>query len=322
MKNILLEFIILSFLFCCCSKENDGSIIQPQQKIEGQFLDDFTYEVFPSAKDNFDKAVFRLWIPVDTLRAIVILTPGINNDGTNLIFEEDWQNFSDLEKVALVGVYLRGHGDSEKDYRYAENGSGAALIAAIDSIAKRNNILQLSTLPLLMWGHSAGGSFSYGFSAYMPERVVCFAALKGGTYFSTQGSENRNIPALMIAGEYDVDNLESSKSWFLKKRVEGGIWCFAVEPNSGHRVDRSNKFVIPFFRSAMEKRLPLKPSDSSELLLIPEETGWLGNLENFDIAAYAEYSGDKVKTAWLADENIAKIWQLFVTDRDVTKEKF
>ena len=89
MKTILLAFIILSFLLCCCSRENDGSIILPQQKIEGKFLDDFTYEVFPSAQDNFDKAVFRLWIPVDidTLRAIVILTPGINNDGTNLIFE-------------------------------------------------------------------------------------------------------------------------------------------------------------------------------------------------------------------------------------------
>ena len=316
MKIILLVFIILSFLLCCCSKENDGSIIQPQQKIEGKFLDDFTYEVFPSAQDNFDKAVFRLWIPVDidTLRAIVILTPGINNDGTNLIFEEEWQNFSDLEQVALMGVYLRGHGDSEKDYRYAENGSGAALIAAIDSIGKKNNLPQISTLPFLMWGHSAGGSFSYGFSAYMPERVVCFAALKGGIYFSTQGSDNRNIPALMIAGEFDTDNLESSRNWFFKKREEGAIWCFAVEPNSGHRVDRSNEFVIPFFISCLEKRLSL---NSEELLNIPEENGWLGNLDNFEIAAYEDYQGDREKAAWLADEKIAKKWQAFAAGENI-----
>jgi len=320
MKLLLLSFIFSLYLCWGCSKQNDDSIIQPQQQTrEGQFLDDFTYEVFPSVDDNFEKAVFRLLIPtdIDTLRALTILTPGINQDGTGLVLQDDWIDFAEREHLGLLGVFFFGVPNSQRDYRYAENGSGSALVEALNTIAQKNSIPQISTLPFVMWGFSAGGSFTYGFSAYMPERVVCFAIIKSGTYFSTQGSENRNIPALMIAGELN-GNLTSMKSWFLKKRMERGIWGFAIEPNSGHEIGKSNELIRPFFISALEKRISKNPSDPRELLFISEETGWLGNLETFNIAAYAEYSGDKLKAAWLMDENIAKTWQNFVTDEDVT----
>src|SRR5262245_52478847 len=61
-------------------------------------------ESVPSG-NNYDKAVFRLWLPegLTSVRAVVVMTPGSNGDGRPQVESVGWQTFAAKNKVALVG---------------------------------------------------------------------------------------------------------------------------------------------------------------------------------------------------------------------------
>src|SRR5262245_26565764 len=57
---------------------------------------------------NFDKAIFRLWVPpaVKTVRAVLVLTPGSNGDGRAAVSDTVWQAFATKHSLALVASQL------------------------------------------------------------------------------------------------------------------------------------------------------------------------------------------------------------------------
>jgi poly(3-hydroxybutyrate) depolymerase len=202
-------------------------------------------ETVPSGA-NYDKAEFRLWLPPDvtTIRAAVILVPGSNGDGRPQADDSGWQAFATRNRLALVGVRLT---DKPHDQSFIEHyvnvgqGSGQALLTAMDTFAGRSNHPELRTAPFLLWGMSAGGEFNYEFVAWKPERVLAFVVNKGGIYYTALASQAaRNVPGILFIGGKDLDSrIHTITGMFDLNRRAGALWALAEEPNAAHVVGRS-----------------------------------------------------------------------------------
>ncbi len=60
--------------------------------------------------ENYAVAEFRLWYPqeIETIRAVLVLTPGSNGDGRNQVMDETWEAFAVEHGLALVGREAQG----------------------------------------------------------------------------------------------------------------------------------------------------------------------------------------------------------------------
>src|SRR5215831_20520447 len=105
--------------------------------------------------NNFDKAEFRLWLPGDvrTVRAALILVPGSNGDGRPMADDAGWQAFATKNKLALVGVRFtdKPHEQSFiEHYVNVSQGSGQALLTALETFAERSKHPELASAPVIV----------------------------------------------------------------------------------------------------------------------------------------------------------------------------
>lgn len=306
---------VFKALFICvwivgCSSEDTQLQPEPDKPI-GEFIDDWTYRIFPEAPySNFDIGEFRLWVPQENtdLKAVLVLLTSSNGNALGLANSAEWRAYAEKEQLAICSVNLKSI-ENGGNYAQAGSGSGQALIDAIDQIATKHAISQISKLPFLMQGYSAGGNFSYSFSSFMPEKVIGLVSVRGGQLETT--NKNVTVPGLVLTGELEGDQRnEYLKDIALDKRNEGGLWSFAIEPDATHFNDltASDELSKIFFSSILKKRVTVNSEESN---LIPEDSGWLGNNTRTDIYPYSDYPGNKTSAFWLVDEEFAKAWLEF-----------
>jgi hypothetical protein len=314
MNSWILLFILTGFIFSC-----GGDSAEPELEedvILGEFIDENTYRVFPQPSQNFEVAEFRLWLPEinGQLKAIAVLLQGHNSNGMGLSQSSLWQDFARKENLALIGVHFKS-GSYGGYYPNSEEGSGLALLTALEKLSKNAGQEYLKELPFLLRGYSAGGLFSHSFSAFRHERVLAFGNIRGGGLDLTPNI-NKGIPGIMFYGENDFENRNERIIEVVElKRSIGGNWCLVKEPVVDHfgRLDRTDSLLQKLFSKVLAKRLV---EGSKDLLPLEETEGWLGNHSTFEIDAYENYSGNPSKASWLIDEEFARSWQKFQLDSD------
>lgn len=307
--KILNTILLLLFIGCNNSNFEDFAIDEP---IEDIFIDDWTYKVYPKSGDSFDIAEFRLWVPdkVENIRAILVLTHSYNSNGLGLANSNEWQKYATEENLAIIAVYFKTLNDSFSYYAEASRGSGDALIQALKMISQKNNLPNIGNLPFVMRGYSAGGVFSTSFSNYMSDRVIAFANIRGGN-IDINSTKNKDIPCLMLAGENDNQlRNQAIKNAVLSIRKEGGIWCYALEPEVDHygNLSRSDQLVKDFFSIALDKRLD---NNSNKLKSITEESGWLGDHDTKILFPFNAYPNNKKEASFLFNKSFALKWKEF-----------
>lgn len=273
-------------------------------------------EIKPGLKDNFTKAAFSLWLdetappPV----ALLVIVPGWNGDGRGAVNDAGWQAYARKQQLGLMGVYLQSNerDDQTPPYHVADQGSGAAFLNAISQLARDAKRPQLARAGLLILGHSAGGQFGYGMACYAPERIIAFAAIKGGYYFSKPKAATFHTPELFIIGERDeaFRAINITKT-FAVGRSKAAPWCMAFEPNSGHEEGKSNDLILPFFSGVLAIRghknnAPVSANDSSGY--------WVGIRSSLEINNANEVSTQTdgiLRTVWLPDKITAQAWRIF-----------
>lgn len=302
-------FVVFIFFLSCSGDSIEKEILKDVQKEEsiGEFIDDWTFRVFPeSPYNNFDVAEFRLWLPENRtdLKAVLILLHSANSNALGLANSPEWQAFAKKENLALCGVNFTGG-----SYSSAAGGSGQALLDAIEQITIKNTVPQITQLPFLMRGYSAGGNFSYNFSNFKPEKVVGLVSIRGGQLETS--TKNITVPGVILTGDMEGEQRNAFlKDIALDKRDDGGLWSFAIEPDATHfsQLKASDDLARIFFSSVLKKRIT---ADSDQLKTIPEDSGWLGNNTRTDIYTYSDYPGNKTSAFWLVDEDFANAWLNF-----------
>lgn len=284
--------ILLIFLFSSC----DEAIV----------LDDGDnyITVNPAAGSNFTYASFGLHLPeTENLRGIVVIVPGYNSDGIYYKDDEVFQNLASVQNVAIVSCFYQGDSETHEYYN-ADGGSGKALLRAIEEFAYRTDRPELENLPLLFWGHSAGGMFSLSFMNWRPDLVAVVAAIRTPIYNAEVKDSSFAIPTMFLLGENDdVELNESCISYCTENRNKGALWSYALEPLIGHSIGNADYLSLPFLIKVLTKR--------AGMVNLPEDSGWLGDYSTGNISSYNAYNGNKSGAAWLPDEYIAGLWKKY-----------
>jgi pimeloyl-ACP methyl ester carboxylesterase len=285
--------------------------------IAGQTLD---YEIKPGIDDNFKAAKFRLWLPDNhqKLRGVLTLTPGANVDGRQLIENPKWQAFAKEHNFALVSLFWLNRSEKKADgsrypyYFEPKWGTGQALLNAIAHFAKRTGNDNMANLPMLLWGHSAGGQFNYGFASWAPERVIAFTAIKGGYYLPKSQPATLQVPALLFNGELDMQRrIDGINKVFVEHRDQGALWAKMQEPNGGHGEGHTHELIEPFFAKMMAKRLPKVVNSYQDIIPLVPSTGWLGDNQSLVLNGATDERLNNAQLSWLVDYEFAKKWQAF-----------
>ena len=213
------------------------------------------FNVQPTENDNFIKAAFDFCLPeqVKTPKFLLILLTGYNGDSSTLCEDPQWLAFArEIEAAIIACTFQSGETNLEakKHYSAAQHGSGAALDRAIEHFASEHPAL--TKLKLFVYGHSAGGQFAYGYSCHKPERMLGFAAGKGGYYFPEPKEQTYRVPGLLISGAQDQNRRRHAlRELFKDHRKQGAPWCL-LEDSAGHEQADTLNAVIPFFRGIVQ----------------------------------------------------------------------
>jgi hypothetical protein len=265
--------------------------------------------------ENYRWAAFRLWAPeeVETVRGVLVLVPGLNRDGRDLVDEPLWRDFAREQRLALLGTYIQGR--QGRVYYLARNGTGYALTFALDQLAVRAGRPEVADAPLLMWGHVVGGQFAHSMACYAPERVLAFAAVKGQNFRSIPQQATWSVPGVAISGERDaLKRNQGMYNLLYRNRPDGALWCAAVEQEATDEIGNHALLVLPFFRSVLEMRMP--KSDGAvryaDLKPLREEDGLLGDIPSLAVAPPSRFLYDEDRAVWLPDAEVARAWQDFM----------
>jgi pimeloyl-ACP methyl ester carboxylesterase len=295
-----------------------GDTQRPTARSEDEFV--LEWPIAPDENDEFQLAVFRCWVPggVRRLHGAIVMTPGLNSDGRMWADVPEWRELARTNRCALVGSWFRTHwgwhGFPEESLGYMDasaSGAGDALLKALDAFAKKTGRPELTSVPLVLWGHSAGGVFNLHFAQWKPERVVAFVVNKFAFVPDELPRNTFAVPALLVAGE--LDRLSTGvRDLFRAGRAEGALWCYANEQRSGHGINAGLGLTHAFFAQA----IPLRVHGScKQLAPLDAAAMWLGDLKTFDVHASdsAEVNTD-TNTVYLLNAEFAEEWQTFVRD--------
>lgn len=259
---------------------------------------------------NFQKAAFRLWIDKDIrkVRGIIVMVPGSNGDGRDMVEKTEWQALAKEHNMALMACNFRDKKVSVvEEYADVSKGSGQAMLDVITRFAKKSGHKELATAPMALWGMSAGGEVNYELACWIPERIICFIVNKGGVYYTALASEaTRAVPGVFLTGETDNPYRNNIvHGIFSVNRRFGAKWIYAEEPGTGHQFSKSEAFTLRYFHQMIPMRLPAKVGDAL-VPLYPE--GFIGELESKKVSAFEKGKRHKGVTVWLPNMAIADLW--------------
>ncbi len=276
-----------------------------------------TWEVAVPAKlsDNFVTAEFRLWIDnahpaTRPLRALLVLAPGWNGDGRGLVDDATWRAFARELGLGIVGVRLHSEEvEAPVSCHVVEQGGGAAWKRAVVRLAWESRRPEITKVPWLLWGHSAGGQFGYGLAFVYPESVAAFVAVKVGIYETKFDPRARGVPGLFVIGGNDEFWRGSRVTeLFERERRHGAAWAVAWETGAGHEIGRNTELARAHLREAAGLRLSASPGAGMRRLRVGD--GRVGDRARHEEAKERPAMAEaRIRTVWLPGRETAAQWR-------------
>jgi len=232
-----------------------------------------------------------------TPKAILILAPGRNGNGRDLIVKEEWTRFADAHQLILCGLCFSSPKDRIEDsYSNAHSSSGALLLSGIDRYLGAS---QPQNLPLLLYGFSAGARFTASFVDAHPDRVLTWCGYAVGRWEDLRSTDAAFPPGLVACGEWDAGCYHASLVHFQKGRKLGQPWMWLSLAEIGHQWSPDlNVFVRRFFAGMLDE---------------PTRKQWISSAGYFDIDTRKPVSEAELKewpifATWLPDGELREQW--------------
>jgi hypothetical protein len=208
--------------------------------------------------------------------------------------------------MAILGSSVAGMADGPESDQLIQD----ALLAAEAASARPG----LATLPVLLYGMSAGAPQVSGFSIRHPERVAGLLFKVPVSVPTVTSGHALGIPTFMVLAEQDafVDNAVLTAT-YEANRGAGALWGMAMEAAVPHHsLSLSQRLLtLGWINQVLETRLPANPSEP--LRDLTESDGWLGDPATGAVASWASYPGDRAVASWLPSEVAAQGWQDFMS---------
>jgi pimeloyl-ACP methyl ester carboxylesterase len=178
---------------------------------------------------NMERADLYYLPSSSTLKAVLVLCPGVNRSGEELVSSPVWQKFARSNNLGLVGLSFSSPLNHIKDglgYYYASKGSGDQLLEGIRNIYGGDP-------PLLLYGFSGGAQFTSRFEEYAPDHVLTWCAYSA-EWWDIPLHKAQNPPGLVACGESDAVRYGASITYFKQGRAVGKPWVWISLPRTDH----------------------------------------------------------------------------------------
>jgi hypothetical protein len=225
-------------------------------------------------------------------RAVLVLCPGCNTSGEEMIKEAVWQRFARQHNLGLLGLYYVSDMEvlgEHRGYHFAPQGSGQVLLDAVHKIYGED-------LPLILYGVSSGAFFACQFADWRPDRVLTWCAYASGDA-GGQSKLSSCPPGLIACGEYDGSRYGAMLSYFKLGRSMGKRWLWVSLPKTEHEVSPPlEDFVREYFAAVLAA--PARTPDDCWLDVDRKETVPLAQAEEIPSI-----------TGWLPRRQLLPSWQ-------------
>jgi hypothetical protein len=277
---------------------------------------------------------YTLWIPdgVKTLRGIIVHQHGAgmtaSREGSTAAYDLHWQALAKKWDCALLGPCYHVLNDGDWDaagsiyWMDPRRGSEKTFLKALDDFAAKTAHPELSAVPWVLWGHSAGGIWSDVMSTLHPERVVAVYMRSGSQPVfmdrplqvppTTITPAACGIPMILSCGKKEDWITDKQMRTFRAYREKNALVAFGHDPRTEHECGDSRYFAIPFIDNCLALRLPDKWSKDQALKPLDAAKGYLVAVDGADPVPAAEFKGDAKEAAWLPNEAVAKAYAEYV----------
>ena len=281
----------------------------------GTTTQDFTLTV----REVYTSGNYAMYVPAGAgdLRAVIITLGG---PATNGFVTGDRIAPADKplleESLQSVGAGLRALAASRRVALFGENavledgtGSDVALFTAISAFATQSGHPELADAPFLALGISAGAREGSGLVARFPSRAIGLLGWHPAGVNTIADPAAMAVPTLLVQAENDGTTYPGVPAAFTDNRSRGALWALVVEPGIDHddATSAASATVMGWIAEALGRRLPAAAGDP--LVGLIQDSGWLGNQSTLEIAAWADYPGERPEASWLPSRSTAEGWQ-------------
>ncbi|WP_309398581.1 hypothetical protein [Cerasicoccus maritimus] len=202
-------------------------------------------------------------------QAVLVLCPGLNQNGDFFLKEKPWVDFAHEHELGLIALSFQSDVDKlynseRKGYYWPEQGSGAALLSAIKKSYGKE-------LPILIYGFSGGAHFASRFVEWKPEQVVAWTAYSAQFWDSPQEA-SVTPPGIVACGEHDSIRWQPTFAYFYEGRQLKRPWTWISLAGTGHARHRAfEQFIRDYFAAALDSS-NLNDSGKQTIIFIDVDT--------------------------------------------------
>ncbi len=292
------------------------------------------YPASTAANELRVAVTYTLWIPdgASRLRGLIVHQHGAlmtaSKESSTAAFDLHWQALAKKWDCALLGPCYQLLNDGDKGLSGSESwfdprrGSEKAFLKALGEFAAKSGHSELSAVPWVLWGHSAGAIWSDAMTALHPDRVLAIYFRSG----SMEASGDRpfefprpsipiatySIPMMCSAGSKETVVRNWTLTTFQEHRAAGGLIGFALDPRTGQECGDTRYFAIAYLDACLAMRLPDKWSNDQTPKPMDTSRAYLAPLGGDTAIPAAQYKGDPKEAVWLPDEAVARAWMQYV----------
>ena len=280
-------------------------------------------------------ATYTLWIPEGLgekkLRGVIVhqhgCGEGASKGGQTGAYDLHWQALARKWDFALLApVYHQKEKENCRNWCDPRNGSDAAFLKALETLAQRSGHPELQTVPWCLWGHSGGGFWASIMLALHPERIAAIWFRSGTALSAWEKGEiakpefppaSNGVPVMFNPGRKEKDDKRFGRAWdgslahWRALRALGAPAGFAPDPHTSHECGDSRYLAIPFFDACLGLRLAAPNATNSALKAVDLKKGVFAPLEG---NTFSKTVAEPAEASWLPNETFAKAWSEYITD--------
>ncbi|MDX2024592.1 MAG: hypothetical protein SF187_30400 [Deltaproteobacteria bacterium] len=248
----------------------------------------------------------HVWIPpgVQKVKGIYIESPGCCGDSNGVWDAREYlANFARAYDLAVLA--------------HVTNQSPTLVEAGLRQLANASNHPELNTVPIVVYGFSAGSVWATRFANQFASRVVAFVADAYAMPAQVSAGAARAIPSIFTCGDsVDLVAVSDLVQSLESTRGQGAHQAFFAKERFSHLELGSYALYLPFFARALQARspqgaLPLLPVDENKAFLVQTLSGDDADKQKPSTMAQifpaAGFTGDASKTGWLLDKATAYV---------------
>ena len=285
----------------------------------------------PKQLNMYADPTYYCWVPdsVGTVRCIINHLHGCTREGdaVQMMGDMQWESLAKKwHAVFMAPKFISGptgasNPETCKNYYLIENGSEISFLAALDTLARRTGHPEISTVPWVLWGHSAGAYWSTSMIGKHPDRVAA-GIIEACGFDISQSSAALRVPVLHHNGVLDMCYNDTI---FQHARNIGALWAHAINPfvnwvynpsnqpsnMMGHAPWNLRMIAIDWIDVCLGLRLPAQ-AGASELRDMDTSNAWLGDTATRNIFPASAFTGSRLRTCWFPNQYLAEKWKEYM----------